>query len=146
MKSNSWRKGLTLFELALVLLVLGIIIGVIYANLDIGVVDKAKALKVRDIQSKQLPMLVSLYEEEVGPLNEGDSLELLAKSYPETNWQPVEVEMLKDPWNRFYFMCSDTEGNLHICTYGKDGQIGGENENQDFFLDDKNTWPKWLKK
>jgi len=39
------RKGLTLFELALVLLVLGIIIGIVYANLDIGVVDKAKKVK-----------------------------------------------------------------------------------------------------
>ncbi|MDW7975733.1 MAG: type II secretion system protein GspG [Leptospiraceae bacterium] len=146
MKKFRYRKGLTLFELALVLLVLGIIIGIVYASLDLGVVDKAKVLKVRDVQAKQLPILVSQFEEEVSPLNEGDTLELLTKPHPETSWKPVDEDTVKDPWNRFYVICSDNEGNLHICSYGKDGQIGGEKENQDFYLDDKNTWPEWLRK
>jgi hypothetical protein len=42
-------------------------------------------------------------------------------------------------------MCSDTSGRLHICSYGKDGQVGGEGENQDFYIDDKSSWPDWLK-
>ncbi len=140
------RKGLTLFELALVLLVLGIIIGIVYANLDIGVVDKAKKLKVKQVQSKQIPILVQRFEEEVGPLNDGDSLEILTKKHENTGWDPVDEELLKDPWNRFYIMCSDNEGTLHICSYGKDGQLGGEEENKDFYLDDQNTWPDILKK
>jgi len=142
---HNLRKGLTLFELALVLLVLGIIIGIVYANLDIGVVDKAKKLKVKQVQSKQLPVLVQKYEEEVAPLNDGDSLEILTKKQEGSNWDPVDEEILKDPWNRFYVMCSDTSGSLHICSYGKDGQVGGDGENQDFYLDDKSSWPDWLK-
>lgn len=139
------RKGLTLFELALVLLVLGIIIGIVYANLDIGVVDKAKKLKIKQVQSKQIPVLIQRYEEEVGPISDGASLEILSKKDENSSWQPVDPEILKDPWNQFYVMCSDTQGNLHICTYGKDGQMGGEGENQDFYLDDQSTWPDWLK-
>jgi len=139
------RKGLTLFELALVLLVLGIIIGIVYANLNIGVVDKAKKLKVKQVQAKQLPILVQKYEEEVAPLNDGDSLEILTNKQEGSNWDPVDEEILKDPWNRFYVMCSDTSGRLHICSYGKDGQVGGEGENQDFYIDDKSSWPDWLK-
>ncbi|MFN3603339.1 MAG: type II secretion system protein GspG [Leptonema sp. (in: bacteria)] len=139
------RVGLTLFELALVLLVLGIIIGIVYANLDIGVVDKAKVLKVKQIQSKQVPILVQQYQEKVGTLNEGDSLESLTKKHEETDWDPVDEELLKDPWNRFYLICSDSSGQQHICSYGKDGQLGGEGDNADFYLDDKSSWPKWLK-
>lgn len=139
------RKGLTLFELALVLLVLGIIIGIVYANLDIGVVDKAKVLKVKQIQAKQIPILISQYEEKVGSLNEGDSLEILTKKIEESDWTPVDEELLKDPWNRFYFICSDSSGEHHICSYGKDGKLGGDGEDSDFYLDDKNSWPKWLK-
>jgi len=145
LKQKNLRKGLTLFELALVLLVLGIIIGIVYANLDIGVVDKAKKMKVKQVQSKQIPLYVQRYEEEVGPLNEGDSLELLTKKHEGSNWDPVDEEILKDPWNNFYVMCSDTQGTLHICSYGKDGKIGGQGENQDFYLDDKSSWPDWLK-
>ncbi len=144
-KIFNYRKGLTLFELALVLLVLGIIIGIVYANLDIGVVDKAKKLKIKQVQSKQIPVLIQRFEEEVGPLSEGDSLEILTKNHENTSWQPVDPEILKDPWNRFYVMCSDTQANLHICSYGKDGNVGGEGENQDFYLDDPSSWPNWLK-
>ncbi len=139
------RNGLTLFELALVLLVLGIIIGIVYANLDIGVVDKAKVLKVKQIQSKQVPILLQQFEDIVGSLNEGDSLELLTKKQENANWDPVDEELLKDPWNRFYFICSDPSGQQHICSYGKDGNPGGEGENSDFYLDDKASWPSWLK-
>ncbi len=140
------RKGLTLFELALVLLVLGIIIGIVYANLDTSVVDKAKILKVKQIQSKQLPILRQNFESAGGILNEGDSLEILTKKDQDFNWEPVDEELVKDPWNRFYFICSDDQSELRICSYGKDGKPGGINEDQDFYLDDKESWPEWLKK
>ena len=34
---------------------------------------------------------------------------------------------------------------LMICSYGKDKTAGGEGENQDFMLNDENTWPEWLR-
>ena len=41
------RRGLTLMELAIVIVVLGIIIGIIAANLDLSALDKAQILRMK---------------------------------------------------------------------------------------------------
>ena len=56
LRNRKARKGLTLVELAIVLLVLGVIIGIVYANLDTGAVDNAK-ITMFPAQAAQLGLL-----------------------------------------------------------------------------------------
>lgn len=142
------RKGLTLIELAIVLLVLGIIMGIVFVNLKdaTGVITSAKKLKVKQVQALQLPMAIERYLDEGGVLNPGDSLSVLAQKLPDSDWQPVSEDLFLDPWNTPYFICQGDDGSDRICSRGKDKQDGGEGENADFQLDDQNTWPDWLKK
>lgn len=141
---KSDRKGLTLIELAIVLLVLGIIIGIVFANLDFSLPDKAKALSIRTA-STQLAMQLERYEFSNPPLEEGDQLSVLAERNPDNpSWKPLKQEAVKDPWGNPYFICRDEYDTLQICSNGADGKPGGEDQASDFVLTDENTWPAWI--
>ena len=136
-RNEEERKGLTLVELAIVLLVLGIIMGMVYGSLDFSAVDKAKVLGVKN-NARKLQAYLQMYETENGRLEELTPLTaIVGKS-------PVDEEGVEDPWNNPYFICSDEQGQRQICSYGADGEQGGDGENQDFYLTDKNSWPAWL--
>lgn len=142
--SSRARKGLTLVELAIVILVLGIIMGIVYSSLDFGITDDAKKLMVAS-SSKQLTMVWEKYEAENAPLEEGTKLDVLAAKNPDKpGWRPVDVDMVMDPWKRPYFVCKDDRGERQLCSLGADGQQGGENQNADFYLTDRASWPAWL--
>ena len=138
------KKGLTLIEIAMVLMVIAIIIGIVYANIDTGVIGKAQILKVKS-SSQTIPILLERYEFENASLEEGASLDILAKKNPENpSYRPAQKDAVKDPWGNYYFICRDDFGVKQICTYGKDNEMGGEDENADFILTDESTWPLWL--
>lgn len=139
------RKGLTLVELAIVLLVLGIIIGIVYANLDFTVIDKAQRQAVIS-SSDTLKMQLEMYESETGnTLNEGDPLSILSQKDPSNpTWSPIKSNAVMDPWKKPYYICNDENGIQQICSKGKDGTEGGDGENADFVLTDESTWPAWL--
>lgn len=140
------RRGLTLIELAVVMLVLGILMAVLYANIDVGgITDKAKRLAIQT-NSTQLEVALERYEFENQPLEEGDALTILSEENPDNpSWRPVKEDMVMDPWKHPYFICTDDEGKKQICTNGADGQPGGEGENQDFYLTKQSSWPEWVK-
>ncbi|MCB1172397.1 MAG: type II secretion system protein GspG [Leptospiraceae bacterium] len=134
--SDADRAGLTLVELAIVILVIGIIMTIVVMNLDFSVVDKGKILAVKS-QRMNLMNKLKIYEMENPPLNEGDDLGSI---------DGVNEEMLNDPWSRPYFICRADSGQRHICSYGADGEQGGEGENQDFYLTgNPKEWPAWLR-
>ena len=145
LKKRKSRKGLTLVELAIVLLVLGVIIGIVYANLDTGAVDNAK-ITMFPAQAAQLEMQWKQYENRVGQVPEGNSLEVLSQNDRENGWDGIDEKTVKDMWGNPYFICMSQQGYREICTYGADGQPGGEGENADFYVTDKSSWPAWLKR
>lgn len=142
---GSWlRRGLTLVELSIVILVLGILMVVLFANLDIGVADKAQRLQVISA-SKQLKIWWNQYEYEYNQLEEGTAMSVLSeKSSEAPGWRPVDEQLTMDPWKRPYFICLDENGDRQICSLGADGEAGGEGNNQDFYLTEKSSWPAWL--
>jgi len=140
---RSRRRGLTLVELAIVILVLGIIMGIVYSAIDFGITDDAKKLAVKSAAT-QLPVYMEKYESENGALQEGDSLQILAENNQETGWRAIKKDLIMDPWNRPYFLCADQNGNRQICSLGEDGREGGDNKNADYRLTDEATWPAWL--
>ncbi len=138
------RRGLTLVELAIVILVLGIIMTILIANLDFSVVDQAKKLAVEH-NAKTLEVTLMRYEMNNAALTDGTRLGVLAKKNPNNpGWRPIDEKTVLDPWNEEYFICLDDFGQKQICTYGADRAPGGEGENQDFYLTDKSSWPDWL--
>lgn len=141
------RRGFTLIELAIVMVVLGIIMGIVFYNLkdSVSVVDSAKAMKVKG-QAVSLPMDIEKFREAGGQLNTGDNLSAMAEPIPGSDWKPIPEEMLKDPWGAYYTVCQGQDGADRICSLGKDKSEGGEKENADFQLDDRTTWPDWIKK
>lgn len=138
------RQGLTLVELAIVILVLGVIMGIVYSSLDFGITDDARKLQVQS-SSKQLQIHWERYEFDYPPLEEGQPLTILSESSPEhEGWRPIDSDLVMDPWKKPYFICSDDTGKRQICSYGSDGQPGGEGTAADFYLTDKSSWPAWL--
>ena len=143
-KTKSRNRGITLIELAIALLVIGIIMAIVYGSLDTSVLDSAKKLAVKN-QARQLPLQLERYEFENPPLEDGTSLMVLAEKNPDNpGFRPLKKETIMDPWNRPYFICVNLDGFKGICSYGQDGQPGGEGVNQDFNLTEEETWPTWL--
>ena len=143
-RASIWRKGLTLIELAVVMLVLGIIMAVVYGSLDVGGTTKsAKKLQIK-AAATTLEASWSRYELENGNLSDGAKLSVLSQSTG--TWRGLKEEQTLDPWKKPYFICTDNSGNRQICSYGSDGVPGGQGENADFYLSDESSWPAWLKK
>ena len=138
------RRGLTLIELAVVMLVLGIIMAVVYGSLDVsGTTKSAKKLQVK-AAATTLEANLSRYELENGDLSDGSKLSVLTEGT--ANWKGLKSDQVLDPWKKPYFICTDNAGTRHICSYGSDGVPGGKGESTDFYLTDESSWPGWLKK
>jgi general secretion pathway protein G len=143
-RSRKSRRGLTLVELAIVILVLGVIMGIVYSSLDFGITDDAKRLAVQS-SSKQLQMAWERFEFDHEPIQDGATLEILTKKSDDNpNWRPIDKKLVMDTWNKPYFICSSPDGTRNICSNGADGSPGGSGKNADFMLTDSNTWPAWL--
>ena len=140
----AWRRGLTLIELAVVMLVLGIIMAVVYGSLDVGGTTRsAKKLQVKSAATT-LDANMSRYELENGNLSDGTSLDILTQNT--ASWRGLKKDQVLDPWKKPYFICTDNAGSRQICSYGSDGVQGGRGEGADFYLTDESSWPDWLKK
>lgn len=138
------RRGLTLVELAIVLLVLGIIMAIVFASIDTGVVDDAVRLKIKG-DATALPLHLQRYEREVGQLEDRQSLSILAQTNPENpSWRPVKEDAILDAWKNPYQVRVSETGEKQIWSLGADKQEGGEGKNADFCVSDKTTWPVWL--
>ncbi|MEQ8353424.1 MAG: type II secretion system protein GspG [Leptospiraceae bacterium] len=137
------RRGLTLVELAIVLMVLGIIIGIVYAGINTDSVDEARLMGVK----RNEPMLKlnwEKYERRVNQIPTGTAIDMLSQDDQQNGWRGIDEKLIEDMWGRPYFVC-DQNGYRELCTYGADGQPGGEGMNQDFAITDKSSWPPYLK-
>ena len=141
-RQHTLRQGFTLIEVAIVILVIGIMASIILVSISPkDVLDSAKALQVKT-QSKDLEIHLQRYEIENESLEEGAELSILAQNAD--GWRAIKEESTIDPWRRAYFLCSDNAGVRQICSYGADGTAGGTGVDTDFYLTDKSSWPKWL--
>ena len=138
------RRGLTLVELAIVLLVLGIIMAIVFSSLDLTVTDKAVRLQIK-AASNMVPIKVNEYESTVGQLEDRASLAILAqKSAENPAWTPVKQDLILDSWKNPYQIRVNEAGEKQIWSLGADKQEGGEAKNADFCITDETTWPAWL--
>lgn len=137
------RRGFTLIELMVVIVILGILAGLIVPRI-MGRPEQAKRLKAR-MQIESISTALHLYKLDNGmypPTEQG----LQALVEPPTsgdtpkNWRQggylEKGKVPKDPWgNDFVYLCPGIHDDFDIISYGSDGVSGGEDKNVDI-----NSW------
>ncbi len=133
------RKGFTLIELMVVIVILSIL-AVYVAPKLVGREEQAKQVKARvDIQGIETALKLYKLDNGMYPTTE-QGLEALVRP-PESgkvpkNWREggyiEKGKIAKDPWgNEYIYLSPGSHGDYDILSYGADGEPGGEQENED---------------
>ena len=152
-KKRKFKEGLTLIELAVVVLILGAIITLVAININPGELkDDTAALKLKK-DAQELSMQLERYAQkfEAYPSEDQGLKALFEKpttgDIPE-NWSPLvkSAESVKDPWGTPYILKFDEGSDYQIISLGKDKKQGGEGKNSDFNILNESEYPKDFKK
>jgi len=129
---NLARRGFTLIELVVVILILAILAALIVPRV-VGRTDDAKRAKAAsDIQT--LRNSVQLYKTDVGDFPE-ELMDLRTRpSEGADGWRGpyLDKELPTDPWgNEYDYQVASDGEEFTIVSYGQDGAPGGDGNNQD---------------
>jgi general secretion pathway protein G len=137
------RRGFTLIEIMVVMVILGILAGLIIPRI-MGRPEEARRTKAR-IQIESIETALKLYRLDSGsyPTTE-QGLQALVES-PAVGKLPIawreggyleKGKVPKDPWgNEYVYLCPGIHGDFDLISYGADGETGGEGKDQDI-----NSW------
>lgn len=133
------ESGLTLIEILVVIIVLGLLAGLVAPRI-IGRVSEAKTATART-QIELLGVALDNYRLDNGyyPTTEQGLAALRTRPLSEPqprNWRGpyLQKDVPDDPWDRPYLYRSPGEvnaGSYDLLTLGRDGQPGGEDEDTD---------------
>jgi len=129
------QRGMTLIEILVVLVLIGIVMGILGGNF-IGRGEKAKADAAR-IEIGQIGQALDLYKLETGryPSSSEGLQALIAQPAGATNWNGPywkKSTVPKDPWGNEYKYASPAQNAPYeISSLGADGKEGGEGPNKD---------------
>ncbi|GBF49074.1 putative type II secretion system protein G [Leptospira ryugenii] len=150
---RKWKEGLTLIELTVVILIIGSLMGILYAgfkNFGSGNDSQAK-LKVQN-DSRILEIKLREYFDKFSkyPSEEQGLRALVERPDDEDvamDYEPLikDKSVLKDPWGTPYQLKFDDNNNYQILTLGADKKDGGEGRNKDFNILDPEEYPTALK-
>lgn len=124
------KKGFTLIELMLVVIIIGVLSAMIMPKLS-GRSEQARIQAAKTDISANLSLVLDLYEMDMGSFPE--SLEYLtARPASGDNWKgPYIKKKPLDPWGRSYmykFPGEHNAGSYDLYSLGKDGQPGTEDD------------------
>ena len=129
-------RGMTLIEILVVLVLIGVVLGVVGGNF-IGKGEKAKADAAK-IEMGQIGQTLDLYKLETGryPTTQEGLGALIAAPPGVGNWNGPywkKATVPKDPWGNEYRYAAPGQNNspYEIASYGADGKEGGEGANKD---------------
>jgi general secretion pathway protein G len=129
------QRGMTLIEILVVLVLIGIVLGIVGGNF-IGRGEKAKADAAK-IEISQIGQALDLYKLETGryPTSSEGLQALVAAPAGATNWNGPywkKSSIPKDPWgNDYRYSSPGQKGAYDILSMGADGKEGGEGTNKD---------------
>jgi len=129
------RRGFTLLEVMVVVVILGILAALIVPKI-ISRPDEARAIAARqDIASLMQALKLYRLDNQRYPTTEQGLQALVAK--PSTgpvppNWKPYIEKLPQDPWrNAYQYLNPGVKGEIDVMSFGADGQPGGEGKNAD---------------
>ena len=137
------RRGFTLIEIMVVMVILGILAGLIIPRI-MGRPEEARRTKAR-IQIESIETALKLYKLDNGlypttdqglqALVQPPSVGKLANAWREGGYLE-KGRVPKDPWdNEYVYLCPGIHGDLDLVSYGSDGETGGEGKDMDI-----NNW------
>ncbi len=130
------KKGFTLIELMIVVVILGILAAIIVPKF-LGREEQARRVAVK-VQIKNFESALSMFKLDNGfyPTTE-EGLQALVEK-PVTgrvpgNWKQYLPKVPKDPWgNDYVYISPGMDGrDYDIISFGQDGEEGGEENNAD---------------
>jgi len=133
------QRGMTLIEILVVLVLIGIVMGVVAGNF-IGRGEEAKR-KAAKIEIEQIGQTLDLYKLETGryPTTQEGLQALISAPAGVNNWNGPywkKSTVPKDPWgNEYKYASPGQHGAYDIYSYGADGKEGGDGANKDI-----NSW------
>jgi len=137
------NRGFTLIELMVVIVILGVLAGLIIPRI-MGRPEEARRMKAR-VQMESIETALKLYkldngsypttEQGLQALVEAPAAGELAKQWRKGGYLE-KGKVPEDPWdNDYVYLSPGVHGDLDLMSYGKDGEPGGEDENEDI-----NNW------
>ena len=134
-RSARRHAGMTLLELLVVLVILGIVGGIFAGNI-LGQGEKAEG-KAAKVQIDQFGVVLDTFKLEVGryPTTAEGLDALIHQPSGVTGWNGPYLKkdsISKDPWNNDYKYTSPGQhGGYDIVSYGADGREGGDGTDKD---------------
>ena len=128
-------RGMTLIEILVVLVLIGIVLGIVGGNF-IGRGEKAKADAAK-IEIGQIGQALDLYKLEIGryPSSSEGLQALVAAPSGTANWNGPywkKSQIPKDPWgNDYRYTAPGQKGAYDIVSLGADAKEGGDGANKD---------------
>jgi general secretion pathway protein G len=131
---NDNQQGFTLIELLIVMIILGLLAALVGPRL-FGKVGKSKQQAAK-AQIELFATALDAFRLDIGryPTTEEGLEALRAKSSDLERWDGpyLTKEIPTDPWGKNYeYRSPGDNGEYDIISYGLDGVLGGEGENQD---------------
>ncbi|TDO98164.1 type II secretion system major pseudopilin GspG [Marinomonas balearica] len=141
-RNKQSKRGFTLLELMVVLVILGALIGLIAPNI-LGRADEAK-VTVAKTQMRDVVNALNLYKLDNGNFpSTAQGLEALVSKpsgFPEArNWKSGGYlsKLPKDPWsNDFVYVSPGSTGDYDLISLGSDGREGGDDDAEDLSSSD----------
>ncbi|MBF0542724.1 MAG: type II secretion system major pseudopilin GspG [Nitrospirae bacterium] len=126
--------GMSLIEISIVLLIMGMVAAIIGPQL-FGKVGQAK-IKTTKAQISDFETALDMYRLDMGryPTTSEGLKALREQPSGSSNWKGpyFKKDIPKDPWDHDYqYTSPGSHGDYDILSYGADGVIGGDKENKD---------------